>query len=57
MIWTDFLLMPPGVKILVMVMFWPIFWAGGLAIFALAGDVTGLREKKSPVGRVVSDSR
>jgi hypothetical protein len=33
-------MMPPGVKILVMVMFWPIFWAGGLAIFALAGDVT-----------------
>jgi hypothetical protein len=36
---ADFLRLPLGVRVLVGVMFWPIIWAGALAIAALAGDL------------------
>jgi len=35
----DFLRLPPGVKLLVVVMLWPAIWAGALFIGAFAGDV------------------
>jgi hypothetical protein len=36
---ADFLTFPPYVRVLVGVMFWPIIWAGALAIAAVAGDL------------------
>jgi len=36
---VDFLTFPLYVRVLVGVMFWPIIWAGALAIAALAGDL------------------
>jgi len=37
---ADFLRFPPGVRVLVGVMFFPIIWAGALAITALVKDLT-----------------
>jgi hypothetical protein len=49
---SDFLRLPPGVMILVVVMLWPAIWAGALLIIALAGDLIRLTKKaKSPGGR------
>jgi len=31
---SDFLRLPPGVKAVVAVMFWPAIWAGVLSVFA-----------------------
>ena len=36
---ADFLVLPAGVKALVLVMFWPVIWGGALMIVALAGDI------------------
>jgi hypothetical protein len=45
----DFLRLPPGVMILVVVMLWPAIWAGMLLIVAFAGDLIRLTKKaKSP---------
>ncbi|HUK34036.1 MAG TPA: hypothetical protein VLV86_09015 [Vicinamibacterales bacterium] len=52
---SDFLRLPPGVKILVLVMLWPAIWAGALTIGAFAGDV--IRHSKmrtSPAWRKVA---
>jgi hypothetical protein len=46
---TDFLRLPPGAMILVVVMLWPAIWAGTLLLVALAGDLIRLtRKAKSP---------
>jgi hypothetical protein len=45
----DFLRLPPGVMILVVVMLWPAIWASALLIVAFAGDLIRLTKKaKSP---------
>jgi len=55
---SDFLRLPPGVKILVAVMFWPIVWAGALLILALAADlIRQTKMQKAPARREPSDSR
>ena len=47
----DFLRLPPGVMILVVVMLWPVIWASALLIVAFAGDLIRLTKKaKSPAG-------
>jgi len=43
---ADFLRLPPGVRVLVGLMFWPVIWAGALAIGALAGDLIRRRTGK-----------
>jgi len=52
---SDFLRLPPGVKILVLVMLWPAIWAGALMIGALAGDVVRhTKRRASPAQRKVA---
>jgi hypothetical protein len=51
----DLLRLPPGVKILVVVMLWPAIWAGALMIGAFAGDVIRHRRMRtSPAWRKVA---
>jgi len=46
---SDFLRLPPGVMILVVVMLWPAVWAGMLLTVALSADLIRLTKKaKSP---------
>jgi hypothetical protein len=52
---SDFLRLPPGVKILVLVMLWPAIWAGTLMIGAFAGDVIRhCKMRTSPAWRKVA---
>ena len=44
---SDFLRLPPGVKILVVVMLWPAIWAGAAFVVAFIGDVRRLRQRRS----------
>jgi len=41
----DFLRLPPGVQVVVLVMLWPAIWAGALLTGALAGDL--IRQTKA----------
>jgi len=52
---TDFLQLPPAVRILVGVMLWPAIWAGTLLIGALTGDLIRRRQEQntSPAARSV----
>jgi hypothetical protein len=45
---ADFLRLPPGVLVLVLVMFWPAIWAGMLMVIALAGDVIRQTRRQTP---------
>ena len=52
---SDFLRLPPGVRIVFVLMLWPAIWAGAQLIVALAGDV--IRQSKlrtSPAQRKVA---
>jgi hypothetical protein len=52
---SDFLRLPPGVKILVVVMLWPAIWAAALMVVSLAGDVIRQsRLRTSPPWRKVA---
>ena len=44
---TDFLQLPPAVRILVGVMLWPAIWAGTLLIVALTGDLIRRRQEQN----------
>ena len=49
---ADFVQIPLGVRILVLVMLWPAIWAGASFIVAFAGDVIRhRRERMSPALR------
>ncbi|HJZ75276.1 MAG TPA: hypothetical protein VKE51_26260 [Vicinamibacterales bacterium] len=49
---TDFLRMPPGVQVLVLVLLWPAIWAGALLAAAFAGDlIRRTRPQPAPVAR------
>jgi hypothetical protein len=48
---ADFLRLPPGVIVLVVVMFWPAIWAGMLMVIALAGDVLRQTKRRTPAWR------
>jgi hypothetical protein len=51
----DFLRLPTGVKILVMVLLWPAIWAAVSMIAALAGDIIRYRKRRtSPARRKVA---
>jgi hypothetical protein len=43
---TDFLQLPPAVRIAFMVLIWPAIWAGALFIVAFAGDVVRQKRKE-----------
>ena len=47
----DFLRLPPGVKILVVVMLWPAIWAAALMGGALAGDAVRHAKRRALPGR------
>ena len=51
---SDFLRLPPAVRLGVVVMLWPAIWATALLIVALAGDMvreTEMLRKTSPARR------
>jgi len=43
---TDFLQLPPAVRIVFVVLLWPAIWAGALLVAALAGDVIRQTRKR-----------
>jgi len=51
---TEFLQLPKGVIVLVVVMLWPAIWAGALMIVALAGDLRRQTEGRMPARRRVA---
>ncbi len=55
MSFSDFLRLPPAIRIVFVVMIWPAIWAAALMIVALAGDVVRHTERQaSPARREVA---
>ena len=46
---ADWLRLPPGVMVGVLLLLWPAVWAGGLIAFTLYSDVTRKKRPSRPV--------
>ena len=49
---SDFLRLPPGVRIVFVLMLWPAIWAGAQLIVTLAGDVIRQTKRRTRTLRV-----